>query len=344
MKIRLIIILIAAHLGTASSYSQTENNRDAQLTEIAETIEKHYIFEKVGVDVAKRLKEEIENESFNGLSDREFADSISSFLRKVGNDEHFNLLYLAESKGNEMTPKEFLNFYDSINELMNYGFDKVERLEGNIGYIKYSGFHEKYKPACDILAASMNFLKHTDALIIDLRYNFGGSGQMVEAFLSYFFEKKQKLSTIYTRYTDETITSKTKKKVIGEKYLDKPVYILVNNLTVSAAEALAYNLQQYGKAIVIGEHTLGAANPVEFFFVDGNFQLFIPVSEERNEISKSNWEHKGVDIDVKIDEAKALTKAHVLALEDLMKSGSPAGMSAKSANDFLTSLKQALSE
>jgi C-terminal processing protease CtpA/Prc len=194
------------------------------------------------------------------------------------------------------------------------------RLDGNIGYIEYTGFPEGNKSAQEILDATMNFVSNTNALIIDLRNNRGGDGKMVKLFMSYFFDNKIKLSEMYTRYNNKTQENYTFKKVNGKKYLDKPVYLLVNKTTISAAEALAYNLQQNKIAKVIGDKTYGAANPIKMFFIDKKYHLFIPITIEKNSVTKTNWEHKGIVADVKIDSEKALIKAEILALENLLKS------------------------
>jgi C-terminal processing protease CtpA/Prc len=236
-------------------------------------------------------------------------------------DLHFNVLYrpsVEETKS--VDEKELMKKYDSINRQWNYGFEKVTRLDGNIGYIEYTGFPEGNKSAQQILDAAMNFVSNTNALIIDLRNNQGGDGKMVELFLSYFFDKKIKLSESYTRYNHKTTKSYTIQKVNGKKYLSKPVYILVNNKTISAAEALAYNLQQNKIAKVIGDKTYGAANPVKVFFIGNKYHLFIPISSGKNTITNTNWEHTGIDSDIKISAEKALIKAQIIALENLLKS------------------------
>lgn len=219
-----------------------------------------------------------------------------------------------------MNEIELLKEYDAINKQWNYGFEKVARLDGNIGYIEYTGFPEGTKSAQQILDATMNFVSNTNALIIDLRNNRGGDGKMVELFLSYFFDKKIKLNEVYTRFNGKTTKSYTNQKVNGKKYLNKPVYILVNNNTISAAEALTYNLQKHKIAKVIGDKTYGAANPIKVFFIDNKYHLFVPISIEKNSVTNTNREHVGIIPDIKISSEKALIKAQIIALDNLLKS------------------------
>lgn len=315
----LFIYVVISFNVRAQAQDLTERNK--QILEISENIKKYYIFEDVAHQLSEKLKSEIALKTFDTLTDQDFAKSLTSYLTQYGNDLHFNVLYRpSQEEQKTVNEKELLQEYDAINKQWNYGFEKVARLDGNIGYIEYTGFPEGNKSAQQILDAAMNFVSNTNALIIDLRNNQGGDGKMVELFLSYFFDKKLKLSETYTRYNDTTIPSYTSQKVNGKKYLDKPVYILVNNKTISAAEALSYNLQKNKVAQIIGETTYGAANPVKVFFIGHKYHLFIPISIEKNAITHTNWEHTGIDADIKISTEKALIKAQIIALENLSKS------------------------
>nr|WP_199156040.1 S41 family peptidase [Pedobacter sp. ASV2] len=311
--------------------------------EIADKINEYYIFEDVANQLSKKLKSEIDLKTFDNLTDAEFAKSLSSYLTKNGNDLHFNVLYRpGKEEEKAVNEKELLQKYDAINKQWNYGFDKVMRLDGNIGYIEYTGFPEGNKSAQQILDATMNFVSNTNALIIDLRNNRGGDGKMVRLFLSYFFNERIKLSEIYTRYNNKTEEKYTFKKVNGKKYLDKPVYLIVNNNTISAAEALAYNLQQNKIAKVIGDKTYGAANPVKVFFIGKKYQLFIPISVEKNAVTKTNWEHTGINVDEKVNSEKALIKAQIIALENLLKSNTKTELTENEIKEKILKLEKQL--
>ena len=320
-KIFNILIISAVTIFNFTVNAQDLAERNKQIIEIADKINEYYIFEDVANQLSKKLKSEIELKTFDNFNDKEFAKSLSTYLTKNGNDLHFNVLYRPnqDDKREKINEKEMLKKYDSINMQWNYGFEKVTRLDGNIGYIEYTGFPEGNKSAQKILDATMNFVSNTNALIIDLRNNQGGDGKMVKLFLSYFFDKKIKLSEIYTRHNNKTEYNYTIKKVNGKKYLEKPLYVLVNNKTISAAEAFAYNLQQNKVAKVIGDKTYGAANPVKVFFIGNKYHLFIPISKEKNTITKTNWEHIGINADIKISSDKALIKAQTIALENLLR-------------------------
>ena len=69
---------------------------------------------------------------------------------------------------------------------MKYGFERVERLRGNTGYIAFRGFFGPELGA-DAVASAMNVVAGTDALIIDLQQTGGGDPEMVALICSYLF-------------------------------------------------------------------------------------------------------------------------------------------------------------
>ena len=83
----------------------------------------------------------------------------------------------------------------------NFGFVKVERLPGNVGYIKFDEFNPSDE-AKQVAAAAMNFVANTDALIFDLRENGGGSPVMIAFLSGYLFDKSVHLNSFYYRPTD----------------------------------------------------------------------------------------------------------------------------------------------
>lgn len=341
-KVFNLLLIYVAICFNSKANAQDFTERNKQILEIADKINEYYVFDDVANQLSKKLKSEIDLKTFDNLTDVEFAKSLSKYLTKNGNDLHFNVLYRPGKEEKAVDEKELLKKYDAINKQWNYGFDKVMRLDGNIGYIEYTGFPEGNKSAQQILDATMNFVSNTNALIIDLRNNRGGDGKMVRLFLSYFFNERIKLSEIYTRYNHKTEEKHTYKKVNGKKYLNKPVYLLVNNHTISAAEALAYNLQQNKIAKVIGDKTYGAANPVKVFFIGKKYQLFIPISVEKNVVTKTNWEHTGINVDEKVNSEKALIRAQIIALENLLNSNTKTELTENETKEKILKLEKQL--
>ena len=204
---------------------------------------------------------------------------------------------------------------------MNFGFEKVERLSGNVGYLKLNGFMEPQTGAGEIAAAAMSFLSNTDALIIDLRQNRGGSPNMVALLSTYLFAGPPvHLNDISFRTPEGNRINQlwTLPYVPGKRYVNKEVYILTSNLTFSAGEGFAYNLQAQKRAITVGETTGGGANPGGGVRLHDHFTVFIPTGQAINPVTKTNWEGKGVAPDIAVPAEQALQAAHLAALRHLL--------------------------
>src|SRR6266478_4932897 len=108
----------------------------------------------------------------------------------------------------------------------------------------------------------MQLVSGTDALIVDLRRNGGGSGDAVTALLSYFFDDPIQLTSKVERRNDHQSLERQKwtmPYVAGPRYSDNPVFVLGSGHTHSAAEQCAYDLKNTHRATIVGERTAGDA-------------------------------------------------------------------------------------
>ena len=200
----------------------------------------------------------------------------------------------------------------------NYGFQRVELLPGNIGYINLTTFNNP-KTAGSTAIAAINFVAHCDALIIDLRLNGGGDDRMALFISSYFFNKSNHLFDNFIRKDNVKEQSWTQEWVPGPRITQAPIYILMSSYSYSSSEVLAYNLQQLGRAKIVGEKTRGGAYAVKFMsFPELSINLKVPYSENINPISKTNYIN-GVIPDFPASSDKALIVAQVEAARKLLK-------------------------
>jgi len=158
---------------------------------------------------------------------------------------------------------------------MNCGFDKVEILSGNIGYVKFNMFADPSVCGPTVVAA-MNFLSHVDAIIFDLRENGGGDPKMVAFISSYLFDKPTHLNDLYDRKKDETTQYWTLPYVPGTRLADTPAFVLTSKSTFSGAEEFTYNLKNLKRATIVGETTGGGAHPVAGHRIDDHFSIAVP--------------------------------------------------------------------
>ena len=131
------------------------------------------------------------------------------------------------------------------------------------------------------------YLANTDALIIDLRQNGGGSPAMVALLCSYLFAGERKhLNDLAWRVPEGERIDQwwTVPHVAGKRYADKDVYILTSKRTFSAAEEFTYNLQALQRATVVGETTGGGAHPGGVQPINDHFDRVLLVAIHRDVI------------------------------------------------------------
>jgi CubicO group peptidase (beta-lactamase class C family) len=184
---------------------------------------------------------------------------------------------------------------------VNYGFQKVERLDGNIGYLDLRNFHPAAL-AGETAAAAMGFLAGTDALIVDLRRNGGGDPAMVQLLCSYLFAEGRigppERPVLARRGPDAAVLDAPVRPRQALRRQD--VYVLTSKYTFSGAEEFTYNLKNLKRATIVGETTGGGANPGGFVRLAAHFGMFVPGGRAINPITKTNWEGTGVPPDVAV--------------------------------------------
>ena len=279
-----------------------------------------YVFPETAKKMEQAIRERVRKQEYDQItSAKEFATKLTSDLQAVSNDKHLRVRYSNRpipERGPRREPTA-AEREQQKRELawMNHGFSKVERLPGNIGYLEFLNFMDEELGA-DTVAAAMNFVNGTDALIIDMRNNGGGNPAMVALVCSYLFGPEPvHLNDLYWREGNRTDEFWTKKEIAGKRYLNKDVYVLTSKRTFSGAEEFTYNLKNLKRATIIGETTGGGAHPGGGFRITENFGMFVPTGRAISPITKTNWEGTGVTPDVAVPADQALLTARVMALK-----------------------------
>lgn len=310
---------------TASTKAQFSFKQKTEaIDSVISVLEKNYVFPDVAKQLGVYLKLQLKNKAYDTISSGAvFAEFVSAELKRVGNDRHLRLQYFDDVLPSQVTDPLELSPEDRKGYTQwllaeNYGIASIKVLPGNIGYVDFKWFCGP-EFAGETYAAVMNYLAHTDALIIDLRNSQGAMSTDVIPFLSsYFFEKPVHLNDYYWRKGNRTIQAWTYSMVPGKKYLNKPVYILTSGKTFSGAEELAYNFKNLKRATLIGESTGGGANGGGTIRVSDHFNMFVPLGRSINPVTNTNWEGVGVMPDTVIKSNRALYKAQLTALEYLV--------------------------
>jgi len=207
------------------------------------------------------------------------------------------------------------------------GFIRVDRLKGNIGYVALSGFPPPglFKDAAD---AAIQAVAGTDALIIDMRKNGGGSPEAVAYFCSFFFDPARPThlnDLIWRDRGTETFRTDSFSTVpVPTHYLGKPVILITSHFTFSGGEEFTNDLKTQKRALIVGETTGGGANPGGAQPVGAGLLLFVPGGRAVNPITKTSWEGVGIAPDVAAAPEAAFATAYKAALESAKPSATRA--------------------
>lgn len=299
--------------------------KDLVIANLCRALDENYVFpEKAGL-VADYINLSNRDNKYDSInSQNEFARQLSKEIRAINSDIHIRIIYDQELERDILM---FLSSSQNANtiseadiaedEAKNFHFKKVEILPANIGYIELNGFAVPSKATSRTIFSALQFVAHTDAVILDLRNNFGGNAAVANEILSYFFSSKQLTGRSYNRienkWTNEYVSNKS--KLSKELTLSMPIYMLTSERTFSAAEGLAYNLQQLKNATVVGDTTRGGAHLTRSFSLGNGFVAFIPIARSENAITKTDWEGTGVFPNVATDEDSALYVAQLHLLD-----------------------------
>ena len=291
--------------------------RRAVATTVARTIDSLYVIDSL----RSRMRAAIEHALRRGAYDTivtpsVFADVVTRQLRAISRDEHVRLIfdpYDPRLRPQETDSLDAAERYDRAVfdiTIHNFGVRSVEVLPGGIGYVDLRNFnHPRW--ASGAFEAAMNFVSASKSLIVDVRHNGGGHGDMLTLVLSYFFEQPTKTGEMTSREKGEVLQSWTYAQVPGKHYGEaRRVFLLVGDSTFSAAEGLASIMKAFKKATIIGSRTRGGARMGDFYPVGDRFVLFVPTAApERDDL-----EGRGVQPDVVVPQGEALRRAYLEAL------------------------------
>lgn len=318
----------AADTSPAQARPLSAADKAAAVDLLAQRLSAKYVYADAGEKLASAIREHLRKGDYDKTATHaEFANQLTADLQAAIPDKHLRIRYVAQGARPDRPrppmkqglPADARKRMAEAGKYWNYAFEKVERLPGNVMYVKFDAFFD-----ADIsraaASAAMNFAASGDAMIIDLRENGGGDPRSVAFIASYLLgNKKVHLSDIYFRADKENNEFWSNPAVPGPHFgPDKPVYVLTSGETFSAAEDFTYNLQAIKRITVVGETTKGGAHPIQPFRIDPYMVAIIPVGRTINLITKGNWEGTGVKPDIAIAADKALAKAHLLALQQVL--------------------------
>ena len=139
---------------------------------------------------------------------------------------------------------------------------------------------------------------------------------IIELVLKADRHKRSVIRSIDRTRNGETKIESTVGWLLEKKYL-RPLYILVNKGTASAAEAFAFALQNQDRCTIVGQPSSGGAYMNTYFPVNDDFVIAISTSAPFIPGTNTSWEGLGVQPDFQVESQIALEKALELIKKDL---------------------------
>jgi len=262
----LLYTLLAAAPAVAQSALLEKGEREAVIDKIGDLLTVNYIFP----DRASWAKAEIARGLAAGDYDKitdpaAFAERLTTDLRTITHDKHVGVAVTSDNGQPVNAPPL---------PPSNAGFTRIDRLKGNIGYIKILGFAElaPFIPAVD---QAMADLESTHALIIDLRESGGGSAASETYFCSFFFDPRTPvhLDDFVRRKpgTQEFTTEEWWTQAVTTPYLRKPVYDLMSfdaaNTIRAQLPALQADISKLGAIKTVTFNGIGPYDSLDVYDV-----------------------------------------------------------------------------
>jgi peptidase S41-like protein len=220
------------------------------VTKALALLRENYVFPDVAERAAAAVEARLEAGEYDNLDEVALTDLLTAHLEEVAHDKHLRVRLGGRTgpegpsrpRRDEDGPADYETrrlARRKMGRIDNFGIRKVERLDGNVGYLdlRRVPVPENAGPA---IAAAMELVAGTYALIIDLRSNGGGHPDGVTFWCSYLVGEKTHLNDIFAAETGKTTQFWSLSYVPGTRYLDRPVYVLTSRRTFSGGEELAY--------------------------------------------------------------------------------------------------------
>ncbi|MFE2910944.1 S41 family peptidase [Kitasatospora indigofera] len=287
------------------------------IDETVRLLTEQYVFPEVAEQLAGLLRRRLSEGAYDVDGAEELARLVTADLQSLNGDRHLRLKHHADP----VSPKEGAASLDAMRREFDTslgGAPRVELLGGGVAVLELAPMLFPLEWAAEPLGAALTLASRARALIVDLRGNRGGDPDTVAFVCSYLVDERTHLNSMYWREGERREQSWSLPHVPGARFGgSKPLYLLSGDSTFSAAEELAYDLQQLGRAVVVGERTRGGAHPCKGWTVHPHLEATVPVGRAVNPVSGANWEGTGVQPDVPCAAADALDRAHALALARL---------------------------
>lgn len=286
------------------------------LRRMADLVEEHYVIESDAAEIAAHLRT-AHDVPDPGADPTGFAQAATTLMRARNGDRHLSVRHRPEGVEDEQDDETWDRVYASQARTLAGGISSVGRSQ-DIATLKIAPYLSPVEYARPYLDAAMRLIDGARFLVLDVRACRGGTPDAVAHLCSYLLGPRPRhLQDVVTRNKATARFTTNPDRLDAPSQYGLPVAVLTSAATFSGGEDLAYTLQAFKRATVVGERTGGGAHPRQAFVLTPTIEVHVPVARSINAVTRSNWEGTGVLVDVPCssDEApvRAATVLHHIA-------------------------------
>ncbi len=225
-------------------------------------VRKDYPADKAGIKIGDFIIE-VNNQPLNGMEDYEKAQ-----LLKGAPNTQKTIEFVRGDKKNKITIT-----LDKI-EINPVPF--FDMIDNETGYIKLTRFTNS-KATQEVRKAFIKLEeKGMKKLVFDLRHNPGGSLYDAINITNLFIEKDQKVVQTKGKLKKYNRTYKTTNLPLN---LEIPIVVLIDGRSASASEIVSGSLQDYDRAVIMGERSFGKGLVQRYFKLNYGTQMKATISK-----------------------------------------------------------------
>lgn len=186
---------------------------------------------------------------------------------------------------------------------------EYDLLPSGYGYLQINSFFDNDVLSIQVWERALQFFNENQipGVIIDMRYNGGGSGWLADQMAAYFFQEETVVGNTarYSKDTGEFYMDPGDEQVMipprPELQYDGPVAVLVGPACASACEFFSNNMTVNDRAMIVGQYsTAGAGGSVEQFLMPEGIFTQITIGRAVNPEGEIHIEGTGVVPTVKV--------------------------------------------
>lgn len=171
------------------------------------------------------------------------------------------------------------------------------RLPNDVGYLRIDRFQNVDQSAAAVDSA-LGIVGDAKAIVVDVRHNGGGDDHVGQAIAGRFVQKETPYLSVALRNLGRlpaTFRNPVRWKLTpsGPKQFTKPIALLINDRSISAAENFAIAMQAIDHAVLIGETTAGVMADAVPHRLPNGWQVSVPANVFRD-INGICWEGIGI--------------------------------------------------